>query len=1031
MKNSLGPKQWYLGLIGLCLMILAALVVVQCNNPADGFVDNDSLVRGDVTAHIHLMPVETGLQKDDRVLAINGQTIEELREYAFTFTPPPTPLKVGQPAVYTVLRRGQTLDITVVPVQLSLLEILIKGVTDLFSGLVFWMVGLAVFLKKSRERVGQIFFLSSLSLGWGMLARGLFVFQPADLVNQSAFLIFTAIEFVTFWVNFPLIFHLLFIFPYKSPWLTKFPWLLPVAYCALMVLSLTMGFMQGTNLSTSLAKMDESRFSIAIVYLTVSVANLFYAFYYTKDRTARTQIKWIVWGTAISTFPWLFLYAMPLVLVGTPWVTSGVFNLALVMTPVTYGFSVIKYRLFDIESLIHRSLLYGLLTLLLGVIYILLVAGFTDLLSFLGMGTSTQALPITVAIIIAALFNPIREKIQLLIDYLLYKDRIAFRQLPLQVSRELSGAIQFSAITGLLTRTIPNRLQITAAELMLFDREQKTWTTYCGDNARLADVPINDDLLTFIQHQEGAVALHNVEHLNGSVIPLLEKSIEVIVPLSFEQRLMGLYTLYPKNSGDYYHTEEVEILSNLGYQTAISLSNALKFKQIEQLNLSLDARATEYRTLYQQERRRATQLGLINQVSQEVTAILEIDRLLNAVVRLIKESFDYHSVSVGLIHRDSPPETGRYLECVATTAGPEISGIMVGTRSRLDDKGITTRVARTGQPALVPDVTHDADYVSLHPGVQIASELTVPLMTQTEVIGILDLVSRRLNAFDNDDLTIMQTLARQIAVAIENATLYQKQAEQERIKQELRIARNIQTNLLSQELPNIPGVEVYGCSLPAHEVGGDFYNYFTRDDGQFGVAVGDVSGKGLPGSLFMAVSITALRSESAHYQNCADLLTNLNQMLYNQLRANQMNTGLLYLQLDLKKMQAQVGNAGLIAPFHYSNHQPEPVYNFVDVYGLPLGTTLTPIYRQQTVHVKPGDLIVICSDGILEAMNPQKQLFSFTRFEQSVLSAGKTAAGAQQVAQSILADVYTFMNGAPQHDDMTLVVLKLSEATAL
>ncbi|RME50686.1 MAG: GAF domain-containing protein, partial [Caldilineae bacterium] len=679
---------------------------------------------------------------------------------------------------------------------------------------------------------------------------------------------------------------------------------------------------------------------------------------------------------------------------------------------------------FDIDTVIYRTLVYGVLSLALVGLYLMLVALLTRFVSLLNVNPDSPALPIVTVVTVVAIFNPARQFLQLAIDRLFYPHRLVFQQLPLEVSRELSGSVNLDDIIAFLTKTIPQRLQISAAELLLPpDNPPGEWHVYHHTTAASDTLSLPDSLTSYIRQKGHAIALYATENGQETLRPLTERGIEVVVPLQLESRLIGLYNLHAKTSGDYFRPEELVFLSNLGYQAAISISNALSFHQIQQLNRDLEARAREYQALYQQERRRAGQLRLISEVSREVSSILEINRLLDTVVRLIKTSFNYHAVTVILLEDD--PSTGEpMLACVASSGAFTEQNSPVGLRIPLRGPGVTARVARTGQPALVRDVRQNGDYIELEMFGNVVSELAVPLLTQDGVIGVLDIVSEQPDEFDDDDLTTLQVLARQIAVAIENAKLYQTQAEQERLKQELLIAHNIQANLLPQQIPQLPGLNLYGLSLPAEEVGGDFFNYVVHQKSQLGVAVGDVSGKGLSGSLFMAVSITALRAEALHHHNISALLESLNSLLYPQLQANRMNAAMLYLHLDMESRLLHVGNAGLVAPMLISGQEAKRS-QFLDVGGLPLGVSRRIRYTQKTIPLHKGDLIVACSDGIVEAMNPQREMYGFARLEETLLRAHRKGMPVEELVKTTLRDVQQFMGEAPQHDDMTLVAAEV------
>lgn len=1027
MKVELGHRRWYVSWGIICLTSVFILLIIQIQYPADGFTDFDGIARGPVVAHHNVSKQEVGLQVGDIVLAINGYMIEDLREAAFTLRPPLTTLTAGIPATYTVIRQGQEQDISVVPTHLTLGQILSRAWLNIFTGGVFFAVGLLAFWRKPNTREAQIFYLTCVGISWPMFGRAVFAFQPSDLVNQTGFLIFSAIDYLSFWINLPLIFHLMLVFPNRNVLLDKVPWLLYVTYPLLMVVSMGIGLWQGYNLAGSIAIMDAIRFPFGMLYLIASVSFLIRSFITLKDRTGRNQIRWIVWGAAIGVFPWLFLYSLPQWLMGTPWMSGDVVNIFLSLVPIAFGISIIRYRLFDIETVIHRSVVFGAITLSLVVLYLIMINALTQTIRMLKLDSASPLLPIGVAVGVALFFTPIRNYLQNKIDHTFYKERVAFQKLPLEVSRELSGTVKLDDIVTLLTRTIPRRLKISSAELLLHDVTVQEWFSYRKDTGQILNMSISGSIVEYFQKQNRAIPLYDTEKIDEPVVMFFEQAVEVTIPLNIEQKLIGVYNLYAKESGDYYRTEEVAILTNLGYQVAVSLSNAQRFQQIRQLNLDLEVRAKEYEVLYKQERRRSTQLGLINEVSRETASILETDRLLDTIAQHIKDSFAYHWVSILLLTHQS--QQHRQLVCVAA-AGADSNGNYspVGWRSSLTAKEIAVSVARTGEPAIIKDVQTEPGYLPLGGFLGVESELAVPLITQDGVIGVLDVASRHENAFDIDDLVTMQTLAGQIAVALENAHLVQSLTEQERLKQELLIAQKIQANLLPLDVPDVAGLKIFGRSIAAEEVGGDFYNYGVFDENRLVVAVGDVSGKGLSASLMMAVSITALRAQSPHYKSTAALLESLNNLLYPQFQANQMNTAMLCLEFDLQKREIQVSNAGLIAPMIISNHD-QAIDQYTDQYleicGLPLGVICKATYQRQTIPMRSGDLIVVCSDGIVEAMNPRKELYGFSRLAKTVEQAKGQSSSVKEIVSTVLGDVFRFMNRTPQQDDMTILAIEV------
>lgn len=1014
------PVRW----LGLSLVLgiaiyLVVFLLVQLRVPSDGFSDGGGILVGDIDLNRVLSPQPGSLRLNDVVQAIEGVPIAAWRERAWQAAGPPSGWQIGQQVTYTVLRRGETVEVPVILHRLSLWQILRKGGSDFLTGLIFLIITLSVFLKQPHDPGARLFFLAGLSFSFTANITAIAGLQPSDLVNRTPFLLFTIPEIVTFWLNFSLLVHFFLVFPRRHPLLESMPWLLWVIYLALPVISLGTGLSRGFTVSEALAIADQVRFPIAIIYLVGGLAVLFHNFLTLRTRTEHNQLRWILWGIGISLIPWLFLFALPITLLGHPLIPIQLANLALAIAPLSFAFSIIRYRLFDIDTLIQRSLVYGLLSALL-------VAGYSVLVAFLSrlgawMGVGEGLLPPTIAaLFMAALFDPARNWVQTAIDRTLYPDRLAFQRLPLELSRELSTTMDFDSVVKLLTETVPSRLNITEAELLTFAPEKKSWVPVL-EPENGSPLPHSEDLNEYLIQQDTAIPLFRPEKRPRWLAPLADKGVEVCVPLVVEQRPVGIYNLKAKKSAEYYSRQELEILANLGNQAAISITNARSYQTVSRLNRHLEVQAQENERLFREERARANQLALISAVSREVTSILEVDRLLNTVIQLVRSAFNYQLVSIGLVEeRDGRP----VLVCRAVAGHSDRTAGAIGFSLPLDgEETLTTKVVHSGRPLLVPDVSREPLYRKLSDVEDVAAELTVPLIAQDNVIGVLDIGSSRVNAFDEEDLRTMQSLAAQVAVAIENARLYEQLSEQERLQSELRIAHAIQASLLPQASPQVPGLQIYGTSLPAKEVGGDFFAYFPRLNGDsLGIAVGDVSGTGIPGSLFMAVSISALRAQAGFHDNTASLMGSMNQVLFPQMHANHMNAAMLYAKIDPVRLRLQVSNAGLIAPLLILREKAGRSH-YLDVSGLPLGAIPDAEYQESVLTLAPGDLIVMCSDGVVEARNPRGDLFGFARLEKAVQEGFLVIREAEALAQHVLKRVKEFTAGQPVHDDMTLVVV--------
>src|SRR5262245_60041739 len=253
------------------------------------------------------------------------------------------------------------------------------------------------------------------------------------------------------------------------------------------------------------------------------------------------------------------------------------------------------------------------------------------------------------------------------------------------------------------------------------------------------------------------------------------------------------------------------------------------------------------------------------------------------------------------------------------------------------------------------------------------------------------------------------------------AELAQSLEAQERVKSELAAARTIQLSLLPHTTPRVPNLRVAGCSLPAKEVGGDFFAYHSFADGRLGVAVGDVSGKGIPAALLMALALNTFETLVDAYADQGALLNACNISLAPRMMQSRQNAAFLSVVLDGTRYEAQVANAGLVAPLLWR----AGAVSYIETFGLPLGATHMASYTQQRVTLQAGDCLLLISDGIIEAMNGAHELWGFERLEAAFGAAG--GGDPADIIATLLAQLRAFMGDAPQHDDMTMVVLQVCQ----
>jgi sigma-B regulation protein RsbU (phosphoserine phosphatase) len=340
-------------------------------------------------------------------------------------------------------------------------------------------------------------------------------------------------------------------------------------------------------------------------------------------------------------------------------------------------------------------------------------------------------------------------------------------------------------------------------------------------------------------------------------------------------------------------------------------------------------------------------------------------------------------------------------------------------------EGIVGYAALHKEPVLAPDVRNDPRYIAAVADVR--SELAIPLLLKDRCIGVFDLESPELNAFDNDDVEVLTLLASQAAVAIENARLYETiRANEERLEKELRFAQRVQEAFLPTEAPRrLKGVDLAVRFAPAHELGGDLYDFLCPEPNSFVVAVGDVSGKGVPAALYGAFAGELVRSRtfrrrySSELASPASVLSWINVILHER-QLEEYYCTLCYASFDLKRRTVVLSNSGLPYPIRCTAAGCAPI----EVSGVPLGTFAGSSYDEVSYDMRAGDAFIFCSDGVFEAMDANGNEFGSERLMQTI---ARTRGGtARDVVNAIFDAVANFRGDTPVNDDMTAVAIRIT-----
>jgi sigma-B regulation protein RsbU (phosphoserine phosphatase) len=462
---------------------------------------------------------------------------------------------------------------------------------------------------------------------------------------------------------------------------------------------------------------------------------------------------------------------------------------------------------------------------------------------------------------------------------------------------------------------------------------------------------------------------------------------ELAVPLIAKNRLIGVMDIESEQK-DFFGPEQLRLLT---------------------LTASRIAQAIENARLYARVSRQAQTLAVLNEIATELTSILDLDPLLEKVGQLLRRLIDYQMFTIMLLDEKGEMLITRYAWRFGHAQAP--------VRSFPITSGLVGAAVREWRMVNVPDVRNDPRYVLMNP--ETRSELIVPLFHKGRIIGVLDLEHTRAGFFNEEHERVLSTLAAQVAIAIENARLYQAVRTQERqLEQDITMAREVQLRLLPPVAPETANAEMAVRFAPAHTIGGDLYDFIEYGPGQIAIVLGDVSGKAAPAALFAALVSGIMRSAAQQQPKPAEMLALLNDAIQERKLESQYVT-MLFAVWDNETRTLQVANSGAAQPVLCRGG----VSSTVQAEGFPLGLFLDVSYDELTVATEPGDVVLFVSDGILDAENAQGEMYGGERLADLLCSRREQTA--QEIADALLADVAGFLGEQDHFDDETIIVLKV------
>jgi sigma-B regulation protein RsbU (phosphoserine phosphatase) len=548
-------------------------------------------------------------------------------------------------------------------------------------------------------------------------------------------------------------------------------------------------------------------------------------------------------------------------------------------------------------------------------------------------------------------------------------------------------------------------LNAEASSLMLVNEERQVLTfnviTGKGEELRTMEVPIGKGIAGIVAHSGEPLIINNAQQ-DDRVFKEADKKTSMVtrnivcVPMTTNKRVIGVLEAINAVDRDGFDDDDLLLLMALAEQAAISITN---------------------RKLYDRVKARAEELSAMYEIGQLAMGHGSPQSILQESLAIVSRVMDCKRTSV-LIH-DVSDDTLRVVASIGFE-GDVSSQIRV-----TPENDISYQVFRSLKFIYTENIETDPRFGhNKRFRYTTRSFVSVPMQTKERPIGVLNVTDKQDGShFNAHDVRLLQTIANQISEVHENTRLYNEERVKLKLEKELEVTRRLQEAIFPKSFPSIPGVTMFACNKSASEVGGDFYDFFYSPDhpDQFTAVIADVSGKSVPAALFMAISRSILRAQAVSQvtSDPAALFESANKLIIADSDSAMFVTSFM-LHCDMAQRKAVYSNAGHNDPILLRQGRDHCIQ--LHTRGKPLAVMPNSTYENSVLDLEPGDIIVMYTDGIVEANDTLEMEYGMERFEEEILACRHLPVDA--MARHILQRVNAFAAGTPQFDDMTLFIFK-------
>ena len=409
------------------------------------------------------------------------------------------------------------------------------------------------------------------------------------------------------------------------------------------------------------------------------------------------------------------------------------------------------------------------------------------------------------------------------------------------------------------------------------------------------------------------------------------------------------------------------------------------------------------------------ELSVLNEISTVISSIQPLEQIIDLIVRKCVKNIKVEQGAVMLLDEQDQDKPFRTM----IRKQDSVSNILP---FRFDTQ-LTGWMLKNKTPLLINDLENDSRFkYMVNEDFPIRSLLSVPMTVKGKMIGLLTIFNKKTNTgFTNNDQRLLGIIAAQSAQIIENARLYQEEQNLRHLQEEMRLAYEIQVNLLPKSQPDIFGYQIAGKSIPAKDVGGDYYDFIEIDENRLAFCIADISGKGIPAAILMANVQASLRGQAKLDRACKDCVSFTSDILFHNTSPTKYAT-LFYAILNKESNEITYCNAGHNEPLLFLN---DGKLKKLTTGGVVAGVIPSFQFEEEKIVFEQNELLVLFSDGITEAMNKDEEEFGDERLREVIINNKNESA--ENLIEIILDEVHKFTGKTPQMDDMTIVVIKREE----